>query len=221
MSVTIGWLIQYEWGAMDIQLWLAFAAASLVIAVIPGPGVVSIVGFAMSSGRRVALTSVVGMAIGNAIAVSLSLAGAAAILASSALAFAALKWVGAAYLITIGLIAIVRSAKPDTSVNETSGVSSRTALLTNVVVGTLHPKTILFFVAFSAEFIRPDLPYLAQATALVLTFTLIALVTDTFYALSASQAAELLRSNRAKRWSRRAGGGVLVAAGLAMVALRR
>jgi threonine/homoserine/homoserine lactone efflux protein len=75
---------------MDFQLWLAFAVASLVIAVIPGPGVVSIVGFAISSGRKVALASVVGMAIGNAVAVSLSLAGAAAILATSALAFTVL-----------------------------------------------------------------------------------------------------------------------------------
>lgn len=206
---------------MDIQLWLAFAAASLVIAVIPGPGVVSIVGFAISSGRSVALASVVGMAIGNSVAVSLSLAGAAVILATSALAFAVLKWVGTAYLITIGLIAIVRSGTPDRSIKMSSGVSSRAALLTNVIVGTLHPKTILFFVAFSAQFIRPDLPYVPQAVALVLTFTLIAAVTDTLYALSASHAAQMLRSDRAKRWSQRAGGGVLVTAGLAMAAIRR
>ena len=206
---------------MDIQLWLAFAAASLVIAVIPGPGVVSIVGFAISSGRSVALASVVGMAIGNSVAVSLSLAGAAVILATSALAFAVLKWVGTAYLITIGLIAIVRSGTPDCSIKMSSGVSSRAALLTNVIVGTLHPKTILFFVAFSAQFIRPDLPYVPQAVALVLTFTLIAAVTDTLYALCASHAAQMLRSDRAKRWSQRAGGGVLVTAGLAMAAIRR
>jgi threonine/homoserine/homoserine lactone efflux protein len=206
---------------VDFQLWLAFAVASLVIAVIPGPGVVSIVGFAISSGRRVALASVVGMAIGNAVAVSLSLAGAAAILATSALAFTVLKWVGAVYLITIGLIAIFRSKKPDTKAKASSGVSPRAALLTNVVVGTLHPKTILFFVAFSAQFIRADLPYLPQAVALVLTFTLIAALTDTLYALSASRAAQMLRSDQAKIWSQRAGGGVLVTAGLAMTALRR
>ena len=206
---------------MDFQLWLAFAVASLVIAVIPGPGVVSIVGFAISSGRNVALASVVGMAIGNAVAVSLSLAGAAAILATSALAFTVLKWVGAAYLITIGLIAIVRSGTADSQAKANSGVSSRAALLTNIVVGTLHPKTILFFVAFSAQFVRQDLPYLPQAVSLVLTFTVIAAVTDTLYALSASRAAQMLRSSRAKIWSLRAGGGVLVTAGLAMAAMRR
>ena len=206
---------------MDFQLWLAFAVASLIIAVIPGPGVVSIVGFAISSGRRVALASVIGMAIGNAVAVSLSLAGAAAILATSALAFTILKWVGAVYLITIGLIAIVRSPRTDPSAMPSSGISPRAALLTNVVVGTLHPKTILFFVAFSTQFIRADLPYLPQAGALVVTFTLIAALTDTLYALSASRAAQMLRGDRAKLWSQRAGGGVLVTAGLAVAALRR
>ena len=206
---------------MDFQLWLAFAAASFIIAVIPGPGVVSIVGFAISSGRRVALASVIGMAIGNAVAVSLSLAGAAAILATSALAFTILKWVGAVYLITIGLIAIVRSPRTDPSAMPSSGISPRAALLTNVVVGTLHPKTILFFVAFSTQFIRADLPYLPQAGALVVTFTLIAALTDTLYALSASRAAQMLRGDRAKLWSQRAGGGVLVTAGLAVAALRR
>ena len=206
---------------MDFQLWLAFAVASLVIAVIPGPGVVSIIGFAISSGRNVALASVVGMAIGNAVAVSLSLAGAAAILATSALAFTVLKWAGAVYLITIGLIAIVRSGRADFTAKANSGVSLRAAFLTNLVVGTLHPKTIIFFVAFSAQFIRQDLPYLPQAVSLVLTFTAIAAVTDTLYALSASRAAQMLRSDRTKIWSLRAGGGVLVTAGLAMAAMRR
>lgn len=206
---------------MDFQLWLAFAGASLVIAIIPGPGVASIVGFAVGSGRSVALASVLGMAIGNAVAVSLSLAGAAAVLATSALAFTILKWAGALYLIAIGLIAIVKSGKPNTSTEARSGASSRTALLTNVVVGTLHPKTILFFVAFAAQFIRPDMPYLPQAAILVATFTAIAAATDTLYALSASHAAKFLRSEEARRWSRRAGGGVLVAAGLTMATLRR
>jgi threonine/homoserine/homoserine lactone efflux protein len=78
------------------DLWLAFAAASLVMALIPGPGVASIVGFALSSGQRTALASVAGMAVGNATAMTISLAGAGAILASSALGFTILKWLGAA-----------------------------------------------------------------------------------------------------------------------------
>lgn len=206
---------------MDQHLWLGFAAASLLMAVIPGPGVASIVGFAMSSGRRVALASVAGMALGNAIAMSVSLAGAGAVLASSALAFTILKWVGAAYLIVIGVVALVRSRSAGKGEPAPRPISPRAAFLTNVGVGVFHPKTILFFVAFAAQFIRPDVAYLPQAALLVATFTGIAAITDSAYALAASHAAALVRGDRVRIWARRAGGGVLITAGVATAALQR
>ena len=206
---------------MDFSLWIAFAAASLVMALVPGPGVASIVGFALSSGRRTALASVAGMAVGNATAMTVSLAGAGAILASSALAFTILKWVGAAYLIAIGLIAIARSGRRAPDAPARRPIGARAAFLTNVAVGTFHPKTILFFVAFATQFIRADAPYVQQAAILVATFTGIAAITDTLYALTAASASGLLRREEARRWTQRVGGGVLVAAGIATAALRR
>lgn len=206
---------------MDLQLWLAFAAASLVMAVIPGPGVASIVGFALSSGRRTALASVAGMAVGNAIAISVSLTGAGAILASSALAFTILKWAGAGYLIALGLIAIVRShAIGETDVARPP-ISPRTAFVSNIAVGTFHPKTILFFIAFASQFIIHDEAFLPQAAILVATFTGMAAATDTIYALLASRASTLFANRRVRCWTQRAGGGVLVAAGVATAAMRR
>ncbi|HEY0627169.1 MAG TPA: LysE family translocator [Allosphingosinicella sp.] len=206
---------------MDFSLWIAFVAASLLMAVIPGPGVASIVGFALSSGRRTALASVAGMAVGNAVAMTVSLAGAGAILASSALAFTILKWIGAAYLIAIGLVAIWSSRGGPSEAVPRRPIGPRAAFLTNVAVGTFHPKTILFFVAFAAQFIRPDAAYLPQAAILVATFTGIAAITDTIYALTAARASGLLRRDAARRWAQRAGGGVLVAAGVATAALRK
>jgi threonine/homoserine/homoserine lactone efflux protein len=150
---------------MDLHLWAAFAAASLVMAAVPGPGVASIVGFAFSSGRRVALASVAGMAVGNATAMTVSLAGAGAVLASSAVAFTVLKWAGALYLIGIGVIAIARSGAVADRTAPLEAISARTAFLANVAVGTFHPKTILFFVAFASQFIRSDASYLAQAAS--------------------------------------------------------
>lgn len=205
---------------MDIHLWLAFAAASFVVGVIPGPGVASIVGFAFSSGRRVALASVAGMAAGNATAISVSLAGAGAILGSSAVAFAILKWVGAVYLITIGLLAIIRSGDHVEEMPTRPPISPRAAFVTNVAVGTFHPKTILFFVAFASQFIRPDEPYLLQAMILVATFTLIVASTDALYALTASKASELIRRPNVRKWSQRAGGGAIMTAGVAMAAMK-
>jgi threonine/homoserine/homoserine lactone efflux protein len=191
------------------------------MAVIPGPGVASIVGFAFSSGRRVALASVAGMAVGNATAMSVSLAGTGAVLASSALAFTVLKWAGALYLIALGVIAIVRSAAVADTAAPREAISARAAFFANVAVGTFHPKTILFFVAFASQFIRADASYLAQAAVLVATFTGIAATTDALYALTASRASRLVRTGRFRRWAQRAGGVALVTAGVATAAMRR
>lgn len=206
---------------MDLDLWLTFVAASFIMAIIPGPGVASIVGFAFSSGRRTALASVAGMAVGNALAISVSLAGAGAILATSAIAFAILKWTGACYLIAIGLIAIIKSGSHGRDPSTAKAISARAAFLTNVAVGAFHPKTILFFIAFASQFIRADQPYLVQAAIVVATFTAVAGVTDTIYALTASQASGFIRKPVVRKWSQRAGGGAVMSAGIAMAAMRR
>ena len=206
---------------MHLSTWLAFVLASAVMGVIPGPGVTSIVGYALSSGRRTALASVAGMALGNGVCMSISLAGAGALLAASALAFSILKWAGALYLIGIGVVAVVRSRSAAVATTPAAPISPRTAFLANVAVGIFHPKTIVFFAAFAPQFIRPEASYLLQAAILVATFSAVAGVTDTAYALAASRAAHLLKSPRATLWSRRAGGGVLIAAGVATAAVSR
>lgn len=206
---------------MDLNLWLMFAAASLVMAIIPGPGVASIIGFAFSSGRRTALASVAGMAVGNALAITVSLAGAGAVLATSAVAFTVLKWIGALYLIAVGLFAIIKSTDRTGDTPSGKAISARVAFLTNVAVGTFHPKTILFFMAFASQFIRADEPYLLQAGVIVMTFTLVAATTDTLYALAASQASGIIRQPRVRKWAQRAGGGAVMSAGIAMAAMRR
>lgn len=206
---------------MDGHLWLTFAAASFVMGAIPGPGVASIIGFAFSSGRRTALASVAGMAVGNALAMTVSLAGAGAILGASAVAFTILKWAGAVYLIAIGGLAILRATGAAADTTARRPVGARAAFLTNVAVGTFHPKTILFFIAFAAQFIRADQPYLPQAAILIATFTLIAAATDTLYALTAATASGLIRRPAVRLWSQRVGGSVVVAAGVAVAAMRR
>ena len=206
---------------MTIQLWIAFAAASFVMAIIPGPGVASIIGFAFSSGRRTALASVAGMTVGNATAMSVSLAGAGVILGSSAKAFTILKWAGASYLILIGLIAIIRSSDDPEGGPASRPITARAAFLTNIAVGTFHPKTILFFVAFASQFIGSHEAFMPQAAILVATFTLVAAATDTLYALTASQASGLIRQPGIRKWSQRAGGGAVMTAGIAMAAMKR
>lgn len=205
---------------MAAGMWAAFVAASLVLALIPGPGVATIVGFAFGSGRRAALAAVAGMAVGNFVAFTASLAGAAAVLATSAHAFTALKWAGALYLIVLGVRAI-RRAGATSAAGTRPPASPRAAFATTLAVGTFHPKTIMFFVAFAAQFVSPAAPYLPQAAILVATYVAVAAITDTGYALTATRAARLIARPERRRWLERAGGGVLIAAGIATAAIRR
>nr|MEA2797714.1 hypothetical protein [Phenylobacterium sp.] len=206
---------------MHLSTWIAFVLASAAMGLIPGPGVTSIVGYALSSGRRTALASVAGMALGNALCMTVSLAGAGALLAASATAFTVLKWAGALYLIGLGVLAIARSRGGIDALSPPTPISPRAAFLSNVAVGTFHPKTIVFFVAFAPQFIRADASYPLQAGILIATFAGVVGATDTAYALAAARASHLLRSPRAALWSRRAGGGVLIAAGVATAAASR
>ena len=207
---------------MTLHALLAFASASALLGLVPGPGVLSILGYAVASGRRVALASVGGMMAGNALAMTLSLVGVGALLAASALAFALVKWAGALSLVGLGSATLLRSRRrPDASSAPPPSVGARAAFLGNVMVGTFHPKTIVFFVAFAPQFIQADSPCPPQAALLVVTFCGVVGCTETLYALAASRAARLLRKPRAASWTRRAGGAALVAAGLATAAARK
>lgn len=206
---------------MHWSLWLGFVAAAALIGLTPGPAVTSIVGYALSSGRRTALASVAGMATGSVIAMSLSLAGVGAVLRASSMAFMALKWAGAAYLVGLGVWTLVRArGKPAAEAPPPRRITARAAFLGNLALGAFHPKTIVFFVAFAPQFISSAGDYLTQAAILVATFAAVVGTTDTAYALIASRAAAFLKKPAAQLWSKRAGGGVLIAAGVATAAAR-
>jgi threonine/homoserine/homoserine lactone efflux protein len=207
---------------MPFNAWLAFATATLLLGLLPGPAVTSIVGYALSSGRRTALASVVGISVGTLIATSLSLAGVGALLRASSLAFMILKWMGAAYLIGLGAYTLyaTRGGKTAAALQPPKPISARAAFLSNVALGSFHPKTIVFFVAFAPQFINPHTAYLPQAALLVATYVVSMAITDSSYALVASHAAQLLRRPGAMLWSKRAGGGVLIAAGVATAAAK-
>jgi threonine/homoserine/homoserine lactone efflux protein len=181
----------------------------------------SIVGYAVGSGLKTALTSIAGTAVGNVVAMSFSLAGIGVLLAASALAFTILKWLGALYLIGLGIIAIARSGTARNGATTSTPISPRTAFMSNVVIGTLNPKTIAFFVAFAPQFIDAQGNYALQAAILVITFGLVVGCTDIAYALAAVRASNLFKMPTTMLWSKRAGGGVLIAAGVVTAATRR
>jgi len=207
---------------MRPDLWLAFVAATMVIGLVPGPGVAAIVGYAIGSGRRTAYASVAGLAVGNLLAAVASLIGVGAVLNASALAFAIVKWTGAAYLVTVGVLTIWQAQGAGAlAIAATLAIAPRTAFAANVAIGAFHPKTILFLAAFTSQFMDPARSYGPQAAVLAMTFCLTLAITDLFYAWLASGTRGLFGSPRALRWAQRAGGGALIFAGAAAATIRR
>ena len=200
---------------MDWTLWTGFVVASLIVGLLPGPGVTSIVGYALTAGQRTALGSVFGATFGNATAMILSLVGVGVLLAQSPTAFAVLKWVGAGYLVALGLYTIAKARRGSLAADEgAKPVTPGTAFWGTFAITAVNPKTIIFFVAFTPQFISPAYGYWLQAGVLLATFCLVVTVSDGFYAVAASWIAGYLKGPEVQLWSQRVGGAVLVTAGL-------
>ncbi len=202
---------------MTFETWIAFALAAAAMLAIPGPTVLLVVGRSLGAGRRNALPLVAGVALGDLTAMTLSLAGLGALLATSAAAFAALKWAGAAYLVWLG----VRLWRAPVEAGAAPPSDARRALRQAFVVTALNPKGIAFFVAFVPQFLDPSLPFLPQAALLMATFVGLGALNAALYALLAGRASGAVERPTVRRWLNRAGGTVLVGAGLATAAMHR
>lgn len=201
---------------MDIAIWLAFVAAATAMLLIPGPTILLVIGQSLGGGARNALPLAAGVALGDLTAMTLSLAGLGAILAASATAFTALKWIGAAYLVWLG----VKMWRAPVTAEAAPPLPPRRAMREAYVVTALNPKGIVFFVAFVPQFLDPARPFLLQAAILVATFVTLAAANAAAYALLAARLSGAVRRPGLRRALNRAGGAVLVGAGLT-VALRR
>ncbi|MGA3251474.1 MAG: LysE family translocator, partial [Paraburkholderia sp.] len=141
---------------MTLAHWLPFAIASAILVAIPGPTVLLVISYALGHGRRFALVTTAGVALGDLTSMTTSMLGLGVILAASAALFTALKWVGAAYLIYLGIKLWRAPAQapdaPDTAETRTSRIFAHAFAVT-----ALNPKSIIFFVAFVPQFIDPHI----------------------------------------------------------------
>jgi threonine/homoserine/homoserine lactone efflux protein len=194
-------------------LLTAFLAASFVLAVTPGPGVLYIVTRSITQGRRAGLASVAGVALGNlgnAIGASLGLA---VLFALSSLAFSIVKYAGAAYLIYLGIQAL--RAPPSTSTTPRLSTQPLLRIVRDgFVVALLNPKTALFFAAFLPQFMNSNANPM-QSITLGVIFVAIAAITDSIYALTASSVApRLTKAMTFKSLGRYVSGGVFIGLGV-------
>lgn len=206
---------------MSIELWLAFVAASTALLLIPGPTVLLVLSYAISQGRRVAVATAAGVALGDLIAMSASLAGLGALVMTSAELFMVLKWAGAAYLVWLG-VKLLRS-RPEGGL----GIGTPPDLPAGRIFGhaatvtALNPKSIAFFIAFVPQFLRPEAPLLPQFAILIATFVTLAAINALAYALLASAMRARMRNPATRLWLSRAGGGALIGMGVLTATLRR
>jgi threonine/homoserine/homoserine lactone efflux protein len=205
---------------MPFAHWLAFATASAVLLAIPGPTVLLIISYSLGHGRRLAPPIVAGVALGDFTAMTASMAGLGALLLTSASIFTILKWIGAAYLIYLG-IKLWRAPSFATDRGAAGRVPPRRAFAHAYAVTALNPKSILFFVAFVPQFLLPKQPLLPQILALEAIFLLLATVNAAAYAIMASAARRTIRRPEVQRIVNRTGGSLLIGAGLLAAAWRR
>lgn len=168
---------------------LTFAIAALLLIAVPGPSVLFVIGRALALGRRGGLLSVLGNALGELLQVAAVALGLGVILAQSVLLFSVVKFAGAAYLIYLGVQAIRHRGSGHLAADPSRSASTARMLREGFIVGATNPKSIVFFVAVLPQFVD----YQAGAIPLQLAtlgalFLLIALVSDSAWALAAGTA---------------------------------
>lgn len=204
---------------MTIETWIAFAAATSLLLIIPGPTVLLVVSYALGQGLRTALPMALGVALGDFTAMTLSLLGLGVLLATSAGLFIALKWIGAGYLIWLG-IKLWRAGGALNAQPRTDAASSFKMMAHAWIVTTLNPKGITFFVAFLPQFLDPAREFWTQMLVFEATFLVLAFVNAFGYALVAARARGMMSNPRAIGIVNRVGGSLLIGAGVAALSVR-
>jgi threonine/homoserine/homoserine lactone efflux protein len=187
-----------------------FIPAALVLLAIPGPAVLYIIATSVEGGRRHGLLSVAGIHIGSLVHVVAAVAGLSALIVSSAIAFSTVKYVGAAYLVYVGIRKWLERHEP-AELEARPPRSGRRVFTQGIVVNVLNPKTALFFLAFLPQFIDRDRTVWTQIAVLGLCWVALGLVSDGAYALAGGTIGRFIR--RRRKAVRYASGGIFVGLG--------
>lgn len=201
----------------DPAFWLVFFSAALALNLSPGPDLLFILSRTLSGGRRIGIASACGVCSGALVHVAAAALGISAILATSALAFAVVKYVGAAYLLYLGIQAL-RSAGAGAALDLRAAprISAWRAYRQGILVDILNPKAAIFFMAFLPQFIRPGQGAVAvQLLFLGALVVLVAIIVECAMVLLAARASSALRGNlRLNQWLNRFLGSVLIGLGI-------
>lgn len=192
----------------DANSLLSFAIASVALLVIPGPAVIYIVNRSVASGRSIGLASVLGLELGTFMHVLAATVGLSAVLATSQSAFNIVKYLGASYLVLVGLRTI--SHAPQVVDASAEAMTKVQAFRQGFIINTLNPKVALFFLSFLPQFIDPEKSSNATQSLLLGTiFVTCGFITDGIYALTASSLRETLVKGKALPFIQRYVAGIV------------
>jgi len=208
---------------MTVETWLAFFAASWLISLSPGAGAISAMAAGLRFGLARAMANIAGLIAGILFVLLVVAAGLGALLAASTVAFTAVKWLGVAYLVWLG---IEQWRAPAFAVDAaaaagTLGATRRQLFVRGFLVNATNPKGIVFMLAVLPQFIDPARPQLAQYAICGATLVFTDLVVMTGYAAFAAKALRLLRKPRQIRAMNRAFGGLLMTMGALLATFKR
>lgn len=211
---------------MDINVWVAFFAASWVIAISPGSGAVLSMSHGLAYGVRNASATIVGLQLGLSVVLLVAGVGVGALLLASSTAFTVVKVLGAAYLIWLGLqqwrAPVQSAASADRAGSGAAGLPTvRQRIALGFFTNVTNPKGIVFMVAVLPQFIDPNRPLWLQLLILLVTSIGVDLVVMHGYAFLASRAQRWLATAQARRAQNRVFGGVLMAMGASLFMVKR
>lgn len=199
---------------MEIETWLAFVVVSLVLLATPGPIALFAISSSLSFGRTRALPVVYGAMLGDFIAMTASLLGIGALLATAPMAYSGIKIAGSTFLIYLGVKTIVRAGRFVAPENIQKNVAPTTIFWGGFSLALLHPSGFIFFTSFAPQFINQDRPFFSQASILVLSFLIIGGITTLMWLLIADRTRILLSNHDVHRRVQYLSGVTLVLFGL-------
>ena len=206
---------------MNIELFIPFVLAATLILIIPGPTILLVISQAVTHGRKSVVPLVIGVLLGDFLAMTLSLLGLGALMTTSAALFTIFKWIGALYLIYLGIKLWKLNSENSSAQYDTKNTSAQSLLRSSFIVTALNPKSIAFFVAFLPQFIDPLKPAFSQLTLLGGTFLILATINAALYAIFAGQLGDQMKKEKVRKWFSRCGGSALIGAGIFTAAMQR
>ena len=204
---------------MTLKVWVAFVVLETVLCLTPGPAVLYVVSTSLARGARAGLGGALGIVACNTFYFLLSALGVAAVILASNRLFSALKWLGAAYLVWLGIRMLFARASPPVRSEQPKSGAALSALVRGFVVQASNPKALAFFVALLPQFIDAHASVPAQVAILAVTSVVIEYVVQAGYVWVATRAGALAGLGWTT-WLTRVAGGLLVAAGARLAIAR-